>query len=239
MEKISELLNYLGTCDLHKKSKNSIALKSQLEKYSDILIRIGLGLYAFIFILALFYKFIYPLEELKLFVLYLEIIPLFSLIFGMLFQIIPAILHLKNFTKESQNQLIKTVKKNDEIIKTLSNYDKKTLEDSKDHIQLKINSNKSKNSLCVGQNVTIIFLFGFFYSYDKKTLDLLTIFSKIFGQNYSFGDFLSWALFSLILGFYLGAFSLSIENKRLNYYIDLINMALKRQDHNYTISEYK
>lgn len=229
MEKINELLNYLGLCDLHLKTENSTTSKSQFEKYSGILIKIGLGGYAFIFILALIYNFNYPLEILKLFILYLEIIPLFSLILGMLFQLIPAILDLKNFKKESQNLLIKTVKKNEEIIKTLNNYDKKTLEYAKDHIQLKINSNTSKNSLLAGQNITVIFLLGFFYSYDSNTLALLTIFSKIFGQNHSVGDFLTWALFSLILGFYLGAFGLSIENRRLNYYINLINMALKRQ----------
>lgn len=229
MEKISELLNYLGECGSHKKTKNNITSKSQLEKYSDCLIRIGLGLYAFIFILALIYKFIYSSDILKSFVLCLEIIALLSFILGMLCQIAPAILHIKNFKKESQNLLIKTAKNNEETIKTLSKYDKETLEDSKDHIQLKINSNTSKNRLFIGQNVTIIFLLGLFYSYDNNTLDLLTIFSKIFGQNYSFWNFLTWALFSLILGFYLGAFSLSIENRRLNYYIDLINIALKRE----------
>lgn len=111
MEKINELLNYLGLCDLHLKTENSTTSKSQFEKYSGILIKIGLGGYAFIFILALIYNFNYPLEILKLFILYLEIIPLFSLILGMLFQLIPAILDLKNFKKESQNLLIKTVKK--------------------------------------------------------------------------------------------------------------------------------
>lgn len=229
MEKISKLLNYLAECDSHKKFKNNVVSKSLLEKYSYYLIRVGLGLYVFIFIAGLIYKFIYSSELLRLSVLFLEIIALISFILGMLFQIVPVMVNIKNFKKESQKLLIKNVEHNERIVNVLSKYDKETLNDLKEHIQIKINSNTSKNHLVIGQNVTVIFLLGLFYSYDGNTLDLLTIFSKIFGQNYSFWNFLTWVLFALSLGFYLGAFSLSLENRRFSYYIDLINMAINRK----------
>lgn len=229
MEKVNELLNFLGTCSSPKKTKNNTAVKNKLEKFSDLLIIIGIGLYSFIFILAAIYYFIYSLEILKFFTLCVEIVALFSFIFGMLFQIVPTIFQIKNFTKESQSQLIKMANNNEKTIKILSKYDKNTLEDSKDHIQLKINNNTSKNHLLVGKNVTIIFLLGSIYSFNNNQFNLITFFSKIYNHNYSFWEFIAWALFSIILGFYLGAFTLSIENRRLNIYIDLINIALKRQ----------
>lgn len=235
MDKINKLLNYLSECDSHKKTKNSIFSKSRFEKYSAYLMRISVGIILFLFIFILVYKLIYfsdtfkPSYTLKIFTLCLIDIASICLILCMLLQTIPAIISIKNFKKMSQKLLIKNTEYNEEIIKNLTYYDSETLEDSKDHIQIKINSNTSKNHLFTGKNITVIFLLGLFYSYDSNSLDLLTIFSNIFSKNYNFWDFLTLIPFALILGFYFGAFGLSIENRRLAYYIDLIDMTLKRK----------
>lgn len=235
MEKIKELLNYLNECDSHKTTKKTIFSKSQVEKYSGYMMKISIGIITFLFIFALGYKVINftdtlkPSYTLKIFTLCLIDIASISLILCMLLQTLPAIINIKNFKKMSQKLLLKNAEYNEEIIKKLTHYDKETLEDSKDHIQLKINSNTSKNHLFTGKNITVIFLLGLFYSYDSNSLDLLTIFSNIFSKNYTFWDFLTFIPFALILGFYFGAFGLSIENRRLTYYIDLVDLALKRK----------
>lgn len=235
MDKINELLNYLSECELDKKTKNIIFSNSQCEHYSAYLMRISVGIIAFLFIFILVYKLMFfsdtstPSYTIKISVLFLINIASICLILCMLLQTLPAIINIKNFKKMSQKMLIKHTEYNEEIIKKLNDYDKSTLEDSKDHIQMKINSNTSKNHLLTGKNVTVIFLLGLLYSYDKNSLDLLTLLSNIFTKTYTIWDFLTFVPFALILGFYFGAFGLSIENKRLSYYIDLIDIALKRK----------
>lgn len=232
MQNIIQLFNYLEKSNSQRKLKNRKTVKSRLEKYSDILIMIGLGLFFLTFIMGFIYKFIYSPEILKTCAKSIIVVAELCFILSLLIQLIPALIFIKNFRNESQKLFFKYVEHNEEAVKVLSKYDKDTLLDGKEHIQIKINSNTSKNNLFIGKNVTIIFLLGLIYSSESNKLDLITIFSQIFSYNYHFGNLLTLILFSLALGIYLGGYSLLLENRRLSQYIDLINMAIKRKERN-------